>query len=352
MQTPSLWPSALRTLAQASRSDHAFVHFLRPQDVHSEGSEGVEAILGEFVRGDWGNRNSRMRRGLQLAQGGAVTLLTDWRLFSPEEVASDPFEQEFARKYDLLHYTGCFVPLSNGHMVLSLERGVRHGAYVNGELEAAERFFRLVSSSVRYCQQAQIDVARGLLETISGSTQALAWVGATGYLFAASPAFEALVGKVIDVRAGHVRAIDEDSDDDFRLLIARAGLGVNTPTPVNLGLVDNRKVVARAVPMRGPARDLAGAGDVLLSLVPETKPAIPPSATLSARFGLTPSEVRLALRIAQGESLRSAAVAEQITFETARTRLKVVLQKTSTGRQLELALLVRQIEGGPVECPQ
>jgi DNA-binding CsgD family transcriptional regulator len=47
------------------------------------------------------------------------------------------------------------------------------------------------------------------------------------------------------------------------------------------------------------------------------------------------------VRLSRGEVLRNAAEAEGITIETARTRLKVIFQKTSTSRQLELALLLQ-----------
>src|SRR5687768_15902549 len=53
-------------------------------------------------------------------------------------------------------------------------------------------------------------------------------------------------------------------------------------------------------------------------------------------FGLTPSEARPGARIGTGEALREAA-AESISFETARTRLKDIFDKTGTSRQAELA---------------
>jgi DNA-binding CsgD family transcriptional regulator len=61
---------------------------------------------------------------------------------------------------------------------------------------------------------------------------------------------------------------------------------------------------------------------------------------LQSRFGLTPTEGRLALHLATGDSLRSAAARLDITYETARTHLKNIFVKTGTHRQSQLAILI------------
>jgi hypothetical protein len=52
-------------------------------------------------------------------------------------------------------------------------------------------------------------------------------------------------------------------------------------------------------------------------------------------------------RIGTGEALREAAAAESISFETARTRLKDIFDKTGTSRQAELAALVSRSVATP-----
>jgi DNA-binding CsgD family transcriptional regulator len=61
---------------------------------------------------------------------------------------------------------------------------------------------------------------------------------------------------------------------------------------------------------------------------------------LQCHFGLTPAEARLALHLVAGETLRSAAVKLSITYETARTHLKNIFNKTGTCRQAELVVVV------------
>jgi DNA-binding CsgD family transcriptional regulator len=67
---------------------------------------------------------------------------------------------------------------------------------------------------------------------------------------------------------------------------------------------------------------------------------MPQIAFLKDRFDLTPAEARLVARLMTGESLRSCAEALGIKYETLRSRLKSVFQKTKTHRQAELVMVV------------
>ena len=62
--------------------------------------------------------------------------------------------------------------------------------------------------------------------------------------------------------------------------------------------------------------------------------------SLKKRFNLTPAEARLVVYLVQGTSLKSSAQALGVTYETARTCLKSVFQKTGTHRQPQLVLTV------------
>ena len=61
---------------------------------------------------------------------------------------------------------------------------------------------------------------------------------------------------------------------------------------------------------------------------------------LRSYFGLTQAEARLALHLVAGETLRSAEVKLNISYETARSRLKSIFDKTKTHRQAELVIVI------------
>jgi DNA-binding CsgD family transcriptional regulator len=61
---------------------------------------------------------------------------------------------------------------------------------------------------------------------------------------------------------------------------------------------------------------------------------------LRTRFGLTESEARLALDLADGGSVPAYAAARGISRNTARNQLQQVFEKTDTRRQAELVRLL------------
>ena len=77
---------------------------------------------------------------------------------------------------------------------------------------------------------------------------------------------------------------------------------------------------------------------------------------LKNKFDLTPAEARLVVRLIAGDSLRPCAKALGIKYETVRTYLKSVFQKTKTRRQAELVLVVIRAMNaanfGEVDAPQ
>jgi DNA-binding CsgD family transcriptional regulator len=60
---------------------------------------------------------------------------------------------------------------------------------------------------------------------------------------------------------------------------------------------------------------------------------------LRSHFGLTQAEARLAIHLITGETLRSAAAKLSISYQTARTHLKNIFNKTGACRQAELVLV-------------
>jgi DNA-binding CsgD family transcriptional regulator len=61
---------------------------------------------------------------------------------------------------------------------------------------------------------------------------------------------------------------------------------------------------------------------------------------LQCHFSLTLAEARLALHLVAGETLRSAEAKLSISYETARTHLKNIFDKTGTCRQAELVIVI------------
>ena len=60
-------------------------------------------------------------------------------------------------------------------------------------------------------------------------------------------------------------------------------------------------------------------------------------------FGLTAREASIAVLVAQGTPLRAIAESQEMAYETVRSHLKSVFNKTDTGRQAELSALISRL---------
>jgi len=341
---PAEWRNALRVVAEASAADYGTAHFVTPDQAAAFISRDDDELFDDFVNGGWCRDNTRMDRGIALTRQGVNAILTDWNCFTPEEIARSPFEQEFAAKHKNIHYVGRIVPRPDGtFFVVTVERSPSRGRYMNGELEEVGSMLNAITSALNYAFKAQIDVGKGIVGSLDGDGKAHAWITSAGRLVHASARFEGLVGSAIQIRSGRVHAIDRDADEKLQWLIAHVAAGLSTTVSVSLGQTDDFKVTARALPLCGAVSDFHGAADVLLSIEVTTPRDKTLPEMLRARYGLTPAEIRLAMRIGRGETPRQAAEEEGLSIETVRSRLKVVFHKTATNRQTGLALLMQRL---------
>jgi len=77
--------------------------------------------------------------------------------------------------------------------------------------------------------------------------------------------------------------------------------------------------------------------------IPEQQRTAQPD-TLRKAFGLTEQEALIAVRLCEGLSLREISEATERSYETVRTHMKSILQKTGTSRQGELIALVAKMK--------
>jgi DNA-binding CsgD family transcriptional regulator len=91
---------------------------------------------------------------------------------------------------------------------------------------------------------------------------------------------------------------------------------------------------------RGRYTLFGGSEEVMVFVDDPADPKTLNAETISRLYRLTPAEGRLVALLCAGNTLRDAAGTLDISFETARSRLKDVFLKTGTGRQATLVALV------------
>ncbi|GEC30918.1 hypothetical protein N181_04915 [Sinorhizobium fredii USDA 205] len=159
-------------------------------------------------------------------------------------------------------------------------------------------------------------------------------------------------GQAVIVRSDRCFMANTVADARFSLILDNLSQGI----PTDGARISFRtsagawQVTMAALPTADPSRtklSVLPPRQLVLVLVTELNPAIPDTADLSALsaiFTLTPSEIMFCRRLLGGESVADAAEQLGITVETARTRLKSILQKTGTSRQGQLMLLLSRLQ--------
>jgi DNA-binding CsgD family transcriptional regulator len=104
-----------------------------------------------------------------------------------------------------------------------------------------------------------------------------------------------------------------------------------------------RPLILRTIRLDARAASLFHPARAIILVLDAGRVSLPIVSQLDSAFGLSCGEARLAVRLAAGQSLASAASLCGIAYETARKRLKVVFEKTDTRRQSELVALIIRV---------
>lgn len=137
------------------------------------------------------------------------------------------------------------------------------------------------------------------------------------------------------------------AQEEFRVLLetvarARREPGPGTAAAMQIpatGKAEGLGLIARAVP---PSHAVEGRGipSIALFVSDPTQSAEPQQQIVSRLFGLTPTEAKLALLLANGLSLDELSDELCISRNTARTHLRAVFAKTGVTRQAGLVRLI------------
>jgi DNA-binding CsgD family transcriptional regulator len=345
---PETWPDALHRLALSFGATGSVAQMVGRNGYLILSSRGYEGCVEDYIEGGWQQLNTRITRGLALTKAGFSGFVTEYHMFGAEELARDPFQQEFAPRHGMEAEAGIVAASHEGSaFVLTTPRSARVGPYTASELESMNRLMELFASACSFALQLKLATAATMLDSLAASGGALALLAPTGRILHMTASFERLLHDRLTTLDGCLHARHPQDDRELQTLILRCGSWLSSfdepLSPILLRSASGAPLVARCMPVAGSARDFLGLARIVISVDELVPAAADTGQALRAAFNLTPAEVRLAGRIGQGASLREAAEAEGVTFETARTRLKSVFAKTDTSRQAELALLVARI---------
>lgn len=318
---PARWPAFLSRLATALS---ARTCALQIEDLdRATGSlavvHGVEAATIAAYETHYAAQNPWLRAGASQLAAGCV--VTGEMAISTRDLERTAFYAEFLRPQDIAHSAAAVIEHDRRRTsMLTIQRSRRVGALSTDGLALLAQLLPHVQRAVQL--QRRLGHARREHEALVETADRMPW----GVLFLARDR------RVVFANAA-VRALSRRML--ARVLAAASAGGGVVPREVGAPLT------VTITPLRTPddAVAAAGAHTAVFVIDPDAQRAAP-EAVLREGFGLTPAEIRVAIAIARGATLRDITDDTGVAIATVRTHLKRIFSKTGTRRQSELVRLL------------
>jgi len=341
-----LWPTVLDNLAKATESAWGAIVAIRAGMMSSEqtlfvGTPRAQESFAYYLSIGAPFPNKRV------AYPGAERMhefITDFDMFTPEEIEKDPWYTQLMRPFGGGWFAGTGIASLTGDLVaLNVERAHALGPY-------PRQIVDLLNGLRPHIARAGLLSARLSLEKAKSETDALERVGLAaavldgrGRVRAVNPRMTAMMPNVLLDRRDRVTLADRSADKLLLDALARLPFGDQVPGVRSIALAareEHPALIAHLIPIRRSASDIfALAGSMLV--ITESSPSGGPDAQiLQGLFDLSPAEARVARGIAQGLEVNDIAKEHGISRETVRTHLKRIFGKTGTKRQADLGFFL------------
>lgn len=351
---PAGWAAVMALVRERFASDVETLYSLdyarrrmRPIEVAGIGQRFLDSFESSFYTDD--NPSTRTPA---LHRPGVVR--TDQRLGEylrdPGVLRRSRYFIEWMQPQNLCHTMGMTPLTRDGKVInLSLLRSADAGPFRAAEIARFARLQPHFMRALRMAARLEGATEKGALsaEALDRLAQGVVFADVFGRILYGNAAAEALLrrGAGLSVRAGRLVAADPVAQQQLTVLL-RGAEPRSVCVPRRGG---ERPLVVSALPVVPRRRSFVDRQAAVMLLIHDPQTArVPGAELLQSLYRLTPAEVRLAQALLAGGGLRRAAAAAGMTYETGRWYLKVLFQKTHTGRQSELvARLLADLGGLP-----
>jgi len=339
------WPTALDRIGKAFGC--SYVGLL---DRNLRTMEGRASAIGIDLAGQreyfevW-SKHDLLRLWTRTFRPGAVE--TDREIVPHSIMFRSDYYNCFLKPHDMHTTMRITLAVGNGfRKFISMARPASLEEYGRVEIEQCRR---LVPHLQRAAMVAQsVENSRLALNAFSDvweqSAKGIVLLDSGGRILFANRAVRAMARPHNGLRLSRdrIEAVDDDDNTALQRLIAGATGRMNRLDAARGGILRLARAsgepgLSVAVSAMGSQTSWAGVVPAAFVLVtdPSAQP-LPPDEIMRALFGLTPAEVRVAVRLTAGESPEHAARTLGVSITTVRWHLASLYRKTGTGRQAEL----------------
>ncbi len=346
---PALWGSALDG---ATRFVGGCAAALFTKSASLSGASaydsGIEARFTELYFGNY-VRIDPLSFGHVFAEPGRPTAVTD--LIAYGDFLDSRFYAEWARPQGFVDFAGAVLDKSSdGAAMFGVFRHERDGVV---DEETRQRM-RLVVPHVQRAAliagviDQQTTQAANLAESLDGVACGVFLLDADARVLHANVAGRRMLeaADFLTVTGGRLTAGDTAAGGELGQIVRTAAAGEDLPGSKGVALPlisrDGERHVAHALPLASDARRNAGGRRAVLALFVHKAAIAAPSMpeAIARAYGLTLTELRVLLAIADVGGAPEVADTLGIATSTVKTHLGRLYEKTGTRRQADLAKLV------------
>lgn len=346
---PSRWNEAMEVSARATGSFGAIMLPVKGRLPDFPLTASMHAPIEAYLRDGWIHRDERYRSMPAFSRRGVST---DFDFTNAAEIANHPYYQDYLARFGLRWFAGVRVGMGKDVWCLSLQRSVVQGPFEPSEVKELAILSRHLAAAAELAHAFAFARADAAMQAFTMSGSAVIMFDRCGEVLRTNAVAERLLGDDLQIVCRRLTSFDRNAtaalDRTLHALIWTPG-SLDLQPPVLAPRKRGRPILiylSRPSTMVRDGYGLCQAIAVLIDL--EARPTTT-EGDLIGTFRLTPAEARLALQLATGDSIDRVADRLSITYETARTVLKRVFQKTDTNRQTELLALLARIDKRPVD---
>lgn len=335
---PSHWPNALNELAHACAARGVCVLPIVGRLPGVPATESIGEALAAYYEEGWHLNDFRERGIPHLARKGIVL---DQDYASNDEIGRHSY-YKFLRKYQL--GWSAMVGFHNGQdmLCLVLHRSFDDGPFSDEEsqhlVKLRERL-DLVASVMRAMSESRID---GVAYSFEIANLACIFFDRFGKVTTINRSAQQLLGRDFHIKSGELTANAPKDTVAIRISVGcavkpRMSGGLDQG-PVVVPRLNKRPLVLRIQPLPARMFDIFRHSVAIAVVEDLDQRMVTTPQTLKQLFGLTVKEAAIALDMATGAGVRETADRAGLSYETVRSYLKTIYQKTGTCRQSELGI--------------
>ncbi|MDE8762006.1 MULTISPECIES: helix-turn-helix transcriptional regulator [Rhizobium] len=273
--------------------------------------------------------------GIMLKQGVA----TDLDFVTPDILRNDPYSQEWLRPFGLKWFAGVHVGDGLEKWAPSIQRSEEQGPFTSEDVDQLRLLSRGVSSAAAVGSALGFARAEAALEAFEISNKAVVILNRSGEAVLLNRAAERLLCDDLQIRNGHLTCRDTVARRTLGAAIhavCKSAPGSELLHPIRITRQNGNAIVAFVTPARGVALDVFSPCQAFVILIDPMERRIPSPEVLQKLFPLTPTEARLAYRLATGHKLHDLAATCGFSYETGRNHLKSIFAKLGVNSQSDL----------------